>query len=128
MHARLFLAACASAALLTAAGCNGNNTNTDQTKAAPDTATAAKGTSGSEERAQPTSLTGCLQKGDGRDFILTQINEPPKGETPAQQDVKEAEHSYRLNAKDTKDVKGPLILRAEFGQITYKNIRATEQK
>lgn len=32
------------------------------------------------------------------------------------------------DVKEVKDVKGPLILRAEFGQISYKNIRATEVK
>lgn len=30
--------------------------------------------------------------------------------------------------KGDKDTKGPLTLRAEFGNIAYKNIRATEQK
>jgi hypothetical protein len=34
----------------------------------------------------------------------------------------------KLATQKTKSEKGPLILRAEFGQITYKNIRATEQK
>jgi hypothetical protein len=108
MHARPFLAACASAALLTAVACTSNSTtnrrDTDQVKAAPDTLANAKATSGTaEEEARPIALNGCLQKGDGSSFILTQINEPPKGETPAQQDVKEAEHAYRLNAKQTSD-------------------------
>ncbi len=105
MHARLFLAACASVALLSAGACDSNTSTdtTDHTKAAPDTAAAAKGTSGtSDDQPRPITLTGCLQK-DGSDFILTQINEPPKGEPVAQQDLKEAEHAYRLNAKNAND-------------------------
>lgn len=103
MHARLFLAACASVALLTACNSNNDTRNTDQTKSAPpNSATAATGTSGNEDQAKPITITGCLQK-DGRDYVLTQINEPPKGEPVAQQDLKEAEHTYRLNAKNTSD-------------------------
>ncbi len=110
MHARLFLTACASAALLSAGACtNETATRTDQTKAAPDTA-AAKATSGSEDRApQPIALTGCLQKGDGSNYILTQINEPSAGSAPATGDkvereqINAAEHAYRLNAKETND-------------------------
>lgn len=103
MHARLFLAACASAALLTACNGNNNTSDTDQTKTAPpNAATSATGTSGAEDQAKPIAVTGCLQK-DGGDYILTQINEPPKGEPVAEQDLKEAEHSYRLNAKNTSD-------------------------
>ncbi|HZP49200.1 MAG TPA: hypothetical protein VFB07_11725 [Vicinamibacterales bacterium] len=105
MHARLFFAACASVALLSAGACNTtpNDRTTDQTKAAPDTAAATKGTTGADaDQQKPIALTGCLQK-DGGDFVLTQINEPPKGEPVAEQDVKEAEHTYRLNAKNTND-------------------------
>src|SRR5690349_18534263 len=103
MHARLFLAACASVALMSAGACNNSaNDNTDQTKAAPNTAAATKGTSGADDQQKPIALTGCLQK-DGSDYVVTQINEPPKGEPVAQQDAKEAEHTYRLNAKNTND-------------------------
>ncbi len=34
----------------------------------------------------------------------------------------------KLSTQKTKSEKGPLVLRAEFGPITYKNIRATEAK
>jgi hypothetical protein len=103
MHARLYFVACASAALLGAAACNNNSakTTTDETKPAPDTTAAAKAPA--EDQQRPISLNGCLQKGDGSNYILTQINEPPKGEPVAQQDLKEAEHAYRLNAKNTSD-------------------------
>jgi len=102
MQARLFLAACASATLLTAAACNTDNT-ANQATAKPNTATtAATGTKGTSDEARPIAITGCLQK-DGSDYILTQINEPPKGEPVAQQDVNEAEHTYRLTAKNTTD-------------------------
>ena len=105
MNARLFFAACASAALLSAAACNNTSPNsTNQTKAAPDTAASAKGTSGTDEQPRPIALTGCLQKGDGSDYILTQINEPSAGAATSgdkveREQVNAAEHSYRLNAK-----------------------------
>lgn len=78
MHVRLFLTGLASAALLSAAGL------------------VAAGAD------QPIKVTGCLQK-DGGDYVLTQINEPPKGEPVARQDLKEAEHAYRLEAKSISD-------------------------
>ena len=37
-------------------------------------------------------------------------------------------NGQKLATQKTKGDKGPLILRAEFGSITYKNIRATEAK
>jgi hypothetical protein len=37
-------------------------------------------------------------------------------------------NGQKLATQKTKAEKGPLILRAEFGQITYKNIRASETK
>jgi len=105
MHARLMFAMCASVALLGAGACNNTGTNnTPATTAAPAATPNATGTSGSsdEAKAQPITVTGCLQK-DGGDFVMTQINEPPKGEPVAEQDAKEAEHAYRLNAKNSSD-------------------------
>lgn len=125
MTARLFMAACAAAGLLSAAACNSNGTNaSDQTKTAADrtpaTAPNATGTSGTADdnaKAQPITLNGCLQKGDGHsDYILTEMNEPPAGHaTPAdsgkveREQVKEAEHSYRLNADNSKDDLAKLV-------------------
>jgi hypothetical protein len=37
-------------------------------------------------------------------------------------------NDQKLSTQKTKTEKGPLILRAEFGPITYKNIRASESK
>jgi hypothetical protein len=37
-------------------------------------------------------------------------------------------NGQKLSTQKTKTEKGPLILRAEFGPITYKNIRASEMK
>jgi len=105
MQARVFLAACASTALL--AACN-NTTPKDQTKTAPAETPAA--TAGTEPAPEPINLTGCLQKGDGNTYILTQINEPPKGEPVAKQDAKEAEHAYRLNAKPANDDDWPTMV------------------
>ncbi len=114
MHARLYLAACASVALLSACACTNNaNDNADRTKATPETTAAAKGAGSADDQPRPIALTGCLQKGDGRDYILTQINEPPKGEPVAEQDAKEAEHSYRLNAKTANDDQWPSMVGRE---------------
>jgi hypothetical protein len=111
MNARLLLATCASAALLSAAACNNANSNsTDQAKAAPDTPASAKATSGTtDEQRRPITLTGCLQKGDGSDYILTEINEPSaggaatSGDKVEREQVNAAEHAYRLEAKNTSD-------------------------
>src|SRR5581483_7536761 len=105
MHARLFLAACASAALLSGVACTTNSpaNDTDQAKAADRSNAKATATSGDRDTQQPIAVNGCLQKGDGNDYILTAINEPPKGEPVAEQDAKEAEHAYRLHAKNTSD-------------------------
>jgi hypothetical protein len=37
-------------------------------------------------------------------------------------------NDQKLSTQKTKIEKGPLILRAEFGPISYKNIRASEGK
>ena len=123
MHARLFLVACASTALLSAVACSNNRSN-DQTangteRTPPATAPNATGTSGSADdtvKAEPITLTGCLQKGDGSNYILTQVNEPsaagapaPKGDDSkvAREQMNAAEHAYRL--KDDRNDLGTLV-------------------
>lgn len=115
MHARLFFAACASAALLSAAACSNSNDQTaNSTERAPGAAAApnATGTSGSADdtKAQPITLSGCLQKGDHGDYILTEINEPAPGATSdksankvEREDLNAAEHAYRLKNDNGKD-------------------------
>jgi hypothetical protein len=83
----------AAVALLGAAACSSDNGKPNAS------------TSGVEK---PISLTGCLQKGDGNNDLLTQLSEPTTGgvATKAEGDgskvereqLNAAEHSYRLNA------------------------------
>ena len=93
MHLRLLIATCASAMLLSVAACSDNDRDANNRNAnsanpnasAPNTAPNATGTSGAAEdnnKAQPITVTGCLQKGDGSNFILTQINEPSAAGVP----------------------------------------------
>jgi hypothetical protein len=130
---------CGLATLLAAFGCGGDHSAANGTAAengtgqpaaagADRTGTpgAATGTAGTTPAADennnrtPVTLTGCLQKGDGRsDYILTEINEPragvgTSGSTPAsasdkvgQEQMRAAEHAYKLAAD--KDTLEPLV-------------------
>jgi hypothetical protein len=123
---------CSLAAALAAFGCGGDRGNagrsadangTGQPAAAGADRAAAPGAAASapaENNAQPAiTLTGCLQKGDGRsDYILTQVNTTPttvgtSGSTAASGDVvgkeqmRAAEHAYKL-AGD-RDALEPLV-------------------
>jgi hypothetical protein len=134
----LFLG-CSVAVAMSAAACGGDhNTNrsadangTGQPAAAgadrtgtPGSATgaaAANGTAADENNARPpVTLTGCLQKGDGRsDYILTEVNEPRTSvgtsgsatasgnDRVAQEQMRAAEHAYKL-AGD-RDTLEPLV-------------------
>lgn len=131
---------CGLATLLAAFGCGGDHNATNGTAAAngtgqpaaagadrtgtPGAAIGTAGTSGpaadENNNRTPVTLTGCLQKGDGRsDFILTEINEPragvgTSGSTSAsasdkvgQEQMRAAEHAYKLAAD--KDTLEPLV-------------------
>jgi len=62
----------------------------------------------------PVTLTGCLQKGDGRSFILTEINRPrasvgtsgsdSTGAAVEREQLRAAAHAYRLNSDDDKNL------------------------
>jgi hypothetical protein len=69
-RSKMVVAGCAIAA---ATACGDNSSNT-RTEAGAPGASATADTSRSE--ASPITVAGCLQKGDGSDFILTRINEP----------------------------------------------------
>jgi hypothetical protein len=61
-------------------------------------------------------LTGCLQKGDGRTFILTEINSPrtsvgTSGSSSSnaaveREQMRAAAHAYRLESDDDKNLEG----------------------
>jgi hypothetical protein len=138
MHLRLLIGTCAAAALLSAAACSNDTSRTTATTPATPAAD-AKGTSGeADTQPKPISLTGCLQRGDGSNYILTELAEPSA--TGAPRDVKgdgskvekeqlhAAEHAYRLTAaKNVNDddwdklvgkkvkVDGTLAKRSEVG-------------
>jgi hypothetical protein len=101
-HAPL-LPACLLAAAL-AAGCGGNN-RADHDNDSTTANSSAKGDEG-----QAVTLAGCLQKGDGSDFILTQVNTPNQSvgttgtandpNAVGQEQLRAAAHSYRLSGND----------------------------
>src|SRR5689334_3596369 len=131
---------CGLATLLAAFGCGGDHNAANGTAAGngtgqpaaagadrtgtPGAATgtaAANGTAADENNARtPVTLTGCLQKGDGRnDYILTEINQPrtsvgTSGSTSAagsdkvgQEQMRAAEHAYKLSADN--DTLEPMV-------------------
>ena len=83
--------------------------------AEPNGASRPAGTSGTaadadKDNATPITLTGCLQKGDGAlrsDYVLTEVNTSrtsvgtsgatPKSDAVGQEQMREAEHAYRLD-------------------------------
>src|SRR2546421_12873394 len=85
---RLSAAACGAAALLSAAACGNTGTNTSD-RAAKSGEPAAATTPASDANASRTAeqqhvnLTGCLQRGDGRSYILTETNTPEGGRVAA---------------------------------------------
>ena len=131
---------CGLATLLAAFGCGGDHNAANNTAAGNGTGQpaaagadrtgtpgAATGTAGTSSPAAdennnrtPVTLTGCLQKGDGRsDYILTEINEPRAGvgtsgsaspsasDRVGQEQMRAAEHAYKLAAD--KDTLEPLV-------------------
>lgn len=135
------VAACALGLALSAWACGGNNGNANDTAASNPTAQPAAagadragtpgatagaadangtarpaGTSGvgadTAAKAEPISLTGCLQKGSGTlrsDYVLTEANMArtpvgtsgaaanPKSDVVGKEQMRAAEHSYRLD-------------------------------
>jgi hypothetical protein len=117
---------CSLALALSAFACGGNNNGNDQYGAdakrtgQPPPAGAIAGTSGStaasEQNRSPVTLTGCLQKGDGRsDYILTEVNSTrtavgtsgsagsstsegaTKPDAVGQEQMRAASHAYHLH-------------------------------
>lgn len=95
------MAVWAAALAIMAGACNTADRDADM-NAAPGTV----GTSG-EENSSPVTVTGCLQQGDGSDFILTEATDLPdkpiatSGEQASQEVQQEqrqaAKNSYRLS-------------------------------
>ena len=137
-----FMIGCCAAVALAAAGCGSDNGATRTSNAnptgqpaaagadragTPGAATGAEagatagaaGTSGTSAadkdtaaKAEPITLTGCLQKGDGAvrtDYILTEVKTTrasvgtsgaaanPKSDAVGQEQMRQAEHAYRLD-------------------------------
>jgi hypothetical protein len=105
------LGACVLVAALAAGACGGSD-RTDRN----DNAAASSAANDNENR--PVTLAGCLQRGDGSDYILTQANMParsvgtsgssdsanPNASADAnavgQEQLRAAAHSYRLSGED----------------------------
>jgi hypothetical protein len=115
---RLFVAACGAAALLSVACGNDGNNASDRTAKANEPAAAATpaadANASSRAAEQRVNLTGCLQRGDGRSYILTEMNTPDagrvaSGENPNANKVEKeqlhaAQHAYRLSADNNDDL------------------------
>ena len=114
---RLFVAACGAAALLSVAcGNDGNNASDRTAKANEPAAAATPAADANAPRAaeQRVNLTGCLQRGDGRSYILTEMNTPDagrvaSGENPNSNKVEKeqlhaAQRAYRLSADNSDDL------------------------
>jgi len=123
------------AVALSAFACGSNDSNTnnkfpagDATKAGEPTPGATAGTSGAAASTtandkSPMTITGCLQKGDGRnDYILTEVSTPrtkvgTSGSTPPEtgssadvvgkEQMRAAAHAYNLNGN--RDALEPLV-------------------
>jgi len=100
---------CILAVAVGAAACGGGRADRDHDSTV--------GTSGRDDGSRQVTLAGCLQKGDGSDYILTQVNAPAgavgttgtpsdarkDSEQPSavgQQQMRAAAHSYRLSGDD----------------------------
>jgi hypothetical protein len=112
------VAACGAAALLSVACGNDGNNASDRTAKANEPAAAATpaadANASSRAAEQRVNLTGCLQRGDGRSYILTEMNTPDagrvaSGENPNANKVEKehlhaAQHAYRLSADNNDDL------------------------
>lgn len=120
------MAVWAAALAITAGACN----TAEREAPNPDldaTATSPVGTSGEADENAPITLTGCLQQGDGSDFILTEATDLPEqpiatsgeeaGTEVRQEQRQAAKNSYRLSG-------GPDNLR----ELVGNRVRVTGNK
>jgi hypothetical protein len=108
---KMVVAGCAMALAAACGGSNNGRADADRTGTA-----AAQDASRSGAAASPITVIGCLQKGNGADFILTRINEPAQsvgttGASPAtgpaggaasvveREQLRSAAGSYRVDAE-----------------------------
>lgn len=99
------MAVWAAALAITAGACN--TADRDAANADMNAAPGTVGTSGQTDDSSPVTVTGCLQQGDGTDFILTEATDLPDqpvattGEQASpevrQEQRQAAKNSYRLS-------------------------------
>jgi hypothetical protein len=124
---------CGVAVALSTGACDRQSRATNRT-ADEAGSSAAKDTGGAAKSDQsPVTLTGCLQKGDGRTFILTEINSPQtsvgtsgstaSGAAVEREQMRAASHAYRLTGDDNSldslvghqvRVRGTMVERADL--------------
>jgi len=103
---------------LSGAACSNNSRTNENRATGAEGAPAAARDSGTAAKndQSPVTMTGCLQHGDGRSFILTEINSPrtsvgtsgstAAGDPVGREQMREAAHAYRLKAEDDKSLEG----------------------
>jgi len=112
---RVFVAACGAAALLSVTACNKANDNAaNRNEPAPAATPASDASASRSTDQQRVDLTGCLQKGDGNSYILTEVNRPmagsatsrenPNGSKVEKEQMQAAQHAYRLSADNHDDL------------------------
>jgi len=109
-----------AALAISACACGGSN-QTSAGDAARAGQPATAGTATNDQQRSPVTLTGCLQKGDGRsEYILTEVNTTRStagtsgsaasgsGSDPVgREQLRSASHAYRLNGE--RDTLEPLV-------------------
>jgi hypothetical protein len=88
---------------------NGNTRNTSATREASPAQTAP---AAADQKGEPVTLTGCLQEGNRRTYILTRLNEPSQrgvgtsgdGVAVEREQWREAANAYRIEAKNQVDM------------------------
>ena len=107
---------CGLAIALSGAACSDRSAR-DTAGTAPGQSTsaaAARDNAAAKNDQTPVTVTGCLQKGDGRAFILTEINRPrasvgtsgsdASGAAVEREQLRAAAHAYRLKSDDDKNL------------------------
>jgi hypothetical protein len=102
----------AGAAMVASVACNGDSRRSDSARAAGQS-TSDRSAAAGDRGTRPINLTGCLQQGSSRSFILTRVNEPAQkgvgtsgsGEAVEREQLREAANSYRIRPQDQIDLK-----------------------
>ena len=93
-------------------GCGSGNTRNKSTTNEASPAQSAPAADQQSQKGEPVTLTGCLQEGNRRTYILTRLNEPAQrgvgtsgdGVAVEREQWREAANAYRIEAKNQVDM------------------------